>query len=66
MTTRAPTRRSRALRAAIRGVLWRLARVRVEGAHNIPLAGPCLLVFNQVSVIDTALLSVVVPRADVT
>jgi 1-acyl-sn-glycerol-3-phosphate acyltransferase len=62
----APTRRSRLLRAGLRLLLSRLLRLHVEGRQNIPRQGPCLLVFNQMSVVDTPLLSVIVPRADVT
>ena len=48
------------------GVLSVLAARRVFGLERIPLAGPCLLVFNQLSLVDTPLLSVLVPRRDVT
>lgn len=61
-----PTWRSTALRAAFSHVLDALARRRTSGLENIPLHGPCLLVFNQVSLVDTPLLSVLVPRRDVT
>jgi 1-acyl-sn-glycerol-3-phosphate acyltransferase len=47
-------------------VLGLLARREVEGLEHIPREGPCLLVFNQRSVLDTPLLSTLVPRADVT
>ena len=61
-----PTRRSRLVRAALHRLLSRLLELRVEGLENVPRHGPCLLVFNQMSVFDTPLLSVIVPRADVT
>jgi 1-acyl-sn-glycerol-3-phosphate acyltransferase len=54
------------LRAGLRRLLARMLRLRVEGLDNIPRTGPCLLVFNQMSVLDTPLVSVIVPRADVT
>ena len=66
MTPPAPTRRSRLLRGFLLALLSRLTRLRVEGVHHIPREGCCLLVFNQMSVVDTPLLSVIVPRADVT
>ena len=66
MTPAAPTWRSTALRRTLSGVLSVLAARRVFGLERIPLAGPCLLVFNQLSLVDTPLLSVLVPRRDVT
>ncbi|HEX6736643.1 MAG TPA: lysophospholipid acyltransferase family protein [Vicinamibacteria bacterium] len=53
-------------RRAVSLALRLLARRRVTGLENIPRQGPCLLVFNQMSVFDTPLLSVMVPREDVT
>jgi 1-acyl-sn-glycerol-3-phosphate acyltransferase len=61
-----PTRRSTVLRATLSLLLGLLARRRISGVENIPRHGPCLLVFNQMSVFDTPLLSVLVPRPDVT
>jgi 1-acyl-sn-glycerol-3-phosphate acyltransferase len=61
-----PTRASVLLRAALSRLLGLMARRQVEGLENIPREGPCLLVFNQRSVVDTPLLSTLVPRADVT
>jgi 1-acyl-sn-glycerol-3-phosphate acyltransferase len=58
--------RSTLTRRAVSFVLGLLARRQVSGLENIPRQGPCLLVFNQMSVFDTPLLSVMVPRADVT
>jgi 1-acyl-sn-glycerol-3-phosphate acyltransferase len=66
MTGLQPTWRSTALRSALSSVLDVLARRRVSGVENIPREGPCLLVFNQISLVDTPLLSVLVPRRDVT
>jgi 1-acyl-sn-glycerol-3-phosphate acyltransferase len=58
--------RTTVVRRAVSLALSLLARRRVTGLENIPRRGPCLLVFNQMSVFDTPLLSVMVPRADVT
>ena len=66
MTGASPTWRSTALRFALSRVLDVLARRRISGVENIPREGPCLLVFNQISLVDTPLLSVLVPRPDVT
>jgi 1-acyl-sn-glycerol-3-phosphate acyltransferase len=66
MTAERPTWRSTILRHTLSGVLRILARRRTSGVENIPRQGPCLLVFNQMSVVDTALLSILVPRRDVT
>lgn len=66
MTKDLPTRGSTALRFALSRVLDVLARRRISGVENIPREGPCLLVFNQMSLVDTPLLSVLVPRRDVT
>ncbi len=61
-----PTRTSVVLRAGLDRLLGLMTRREVTGLENIPREGPCLLVFNQQSVIDTPLLSTLVPRADVT
>lgn len=66
MTPGRPTWRSTALRATLSSIIGLLARRRITGLENIPRQGPCLLVFNQMSLIDTPLLSVLVPRRDVT
>jgi 1-acyl-sn-glycerol-3-phosphate acyltransferase len=66
MTPRRPTRRSTVLRAVLSPVLTLLARRRVAGLENIPAEGPCLVVFNQTSLLDTPLVSLLVPRRDVT
>lgn len=66
MTAEGPTRRSIVLRAVLRRVLGVLTRPELTGVGNIPRRGPCLLVFNQLSIVDTPLISVLVPRADVT
>jgi 3-oxoacyl-[acyl-carrier protein] reductase len=54
------------LRAAVSALLGRLARREISGLDNIPRRGPCLVVFNQMSLFDTPLISVLVPRRDVT
>ena len=66
MTPVRPTWRSTVLRGAISSLLGVLARRTLSGVENIPRQGPCLLVFNQMSLFDTPLLSVLVPRRDVT
>jgi 1-acyl-sn-glycerol-3-phosphate acyltransferase len=66
VTAPAPTWRSTALRRTLSGALAILTRRRVSGLERIPRNGPCLLVFNQLSLVDTPLLSVLVPRRDVT
>jgi 1-acyl-sn-glycerol-3-phosphate acyltransferase len=66
VTGASPRWRSTALRFALSRVLDVLARRRISGVENIPREGPCLLVFNQMSLVDTPLLSVLVPRPDVT
>ena len=66
LTPERPTRRSVVLRAAGAALLGALARRRVTGLEHIPIAGPCLLVFNQASVFDVPLLYVLVPRWDIT
>jgi 1-acyl-sn-glycerol-3-phosphate acyltransferase len=60
------TARSTLVRRLVALALRLLARRRISGLEHIPRQGPCLLVFNQMSVFDTALLSTMVPRADVT
>lgn len=66
MTAAGPTLRSRALRQALSGVLNLLSRRVVSGLDHIPRTGPCLVVFNQMSLVDTPLVSILVPRQDVT
>jgi 1-acyl-sn-glycerol-3-phosphate acyltransferase len=61
-----PSRRSLVLRAVLARVIAALARSARQGLEHIPREGPCLLVFNQTSIVDTPLVSVIVPRADVT
>lgn len=61
-----PTRTSVLLRAGLDRLLGLMVRREVTGLEHVPREGPCLLVFNQQSVIDTPLLSTLVPRADVT
>jgi 1-acyl-sn-glycerol-3-phosphate acyltransferase len=58
--------RSTLLRVVLRSVLRGLAHLRISGLENIPRRGPCLVVFNQMSVVDTPLMSTLVPRRDVT
>ena len=47
----------RALRAVIAFLLRRLARVEIRGSENLPTQGPALLVFNQLSLLDTPLMT---------
>ncbi len=54
------------VRRTVSAILGLLARREVSGLENIPRHGPCLVVFNQVSVFDTPLVNVLVPRRDVT
>jgi 1-acyl-sn-glycerol-3-phosphate acyltransferase len=61
-----PSRTSVIVRAGVARVLDLLARRDVSGLEHIPREGPCLLVFNQLSVFDTPLVSTMVPRDDVT
>jgi 1-acyl-sn-glycerol-3-phosphate acyltransferase len=66
VTGPSPTWSSTALRFTLSRILDVLTRRRISGVENIPRNGPCLLVFNQLSLVDTPLLSVLVPRSDVT
>lgn len=54
------------VRRAVSAILTVLTRRQVYGLQNIPRHGPCLVVFNQMSVFDTPLVNVLVPRRDVT
>jgi 1-acyl-sn-glycerol-3-phosphate acyltransferase len=54
------------LRATVSFLMKLLARHEVSGLENIPRRGPCLLVFNQMSLFDTPLVSTIVRRRDVT
>ena len=54
------------MRAAVSFLLGLLARREISGLSNIPRRGACLIVFNQMSLFDTPLISVLVPRRDVT
>jgi len=62
-----PTVRSgtRALRAVIAFLLRRLAKVEVRGSENLPARGPALLVFNQLSLLDTPLMTMLGGGRDV-
>lgn len=61
-----PSRTSVIVRAALARLLGLMTRREVSGLEHIPREGPCLLVFNQRSVLDTPLVSTLVPREDVT
>lgn len=61
-----PIRSSGRFLAFVRTALRGMARIEVEGLENIPASGPCLVVFNQLSLFDTPLLRVAIPRPDVT
>jgi 1-acyl-sn-glycerol-3-phosphate acyltransferase len=43
-----------------------LTRQVISGIENLPVQGPCLVVFNQASIFDTPLVNALVPRRDVT
>ena len=43
-----------------------MARCEVRGLENVPSTGECLIVFNQLSLFDTALVPTIVPRPDIT
>ena len=53
-----------------RGVVSRLfhvmARCEVTGLENVPSTGACLIIFNQLSFFDTALVPTIIPRPDLT
>lgn len=61
----APIRSSSPFLWVVRTGLRAMARIEVTGAENVPASGPCLVVFNQLSLFDTPLLRVAVPRSDV-
>lgn len=50
-------RRTRAVRAVVAFILRRLARLEVHGAEHLPARGPAVLVFNQLSILDTPLMT---------
>lgn len=54
------------MRRAVSALLGLVARRDVHGLENIPREGPCLVIFNQTSLLDTPLVNVLVPRPDVT
>jgi 1-acyl-sn-glycerol-3-phosphate acyltransferase len=62
--------RPRSSSIAVRAVLSRaydlLVHRDVSGLENVPKQGPCLVVFNQLSLFDTPLVSISIPRPDVT
>jgi 1-acyl-sn-glycerol-3-phosphate acyltransferase len=60
-----PRSSSSAFLWVIRSALRSLARIEVSGLHNVPETGPCIVVFNQLSLLDTPLLRTVIPRPDV-
>lgn len=59
-------RKTAALRAVIHFLMRRIARLEVVGAGNLPRHGPALLVFNQLSLLDTPLMTMLGGRRDVT
>ena len=48
------------------GLLHVMARCDVTGLENVPSTGACLIVFNQLSFFDTALVPTIIPRPDIT
>ena len=60
-----PVRSPAPFLACVRLGLRALARVEVTGVEHVPGSGPCLVVFNQTSLLDTPLLRVAIPRPDV-
>ena len=69
MSSTVPTRPrpgSIVVRAALSRAYDLICRRDVSGLENVPRRGPCLVVFNQLSLFDTPLLSISLPRADVT
>lgn len=61
-----PDRRTLALRGAIGFLMRRIARIDIRGAEHLPSHGPALLVFNQSSLLDTPLMTMLGRRRDVT
>jgi 1-acyl-sn-glycerol-3-phosphate acyltransferase len=55
------TRFYRTMRWISRGVAWYF-RFRVEGAGNLPAAGPCIVAANHASYLDAIVLAMAVPR----
>ena len=53
-------------RRVVSRILHVMARFEVTGLENVPTTGACLIVFNQLSILDTPLVRVVIPRLDVT
>jgi 1-acyl-sn-glycerol-3-phosphate acyltransferase len=60
-----PVRSSAPFLWVVRAALRAIARVRVEGLESVPESSACLVVFNQLSLFDTPLLRVAIPRSDV-
>lgn len=60
-----PARSSKTFLAFVRTALGVMADIQVRGAENVPPRGACLVVFNQLSLFDTPLLRVAIPRSDV-
>lgn len=60
-----PRRSTRAFLWIIRSTLRSLARIHVSGLQNLPARGPYIVVFNQLSLLDTPLVRVLIPRTDV-
>jgi len=54
------------IRAVLCSIVRRIMRLEISGAENIPATGPALLVFNQVSILDSPLMTMLGPRRDVT
>ena len=53
-------------RRVVSRLLHVMARFEVTGLENVPSTGACLIVFNQLSFFDTALVPTIIPRPDVT
>ena len=62
----APTSTALAARRVVSLLLRAMAPWEVTGLENVPATGACLIVFNQLSLLDTPLVRAVIPRPDVT
>jgi 1-acyl-sn-glycerol-3-phosphate acyltransferase len=60
------TRTTVVIRGVLAFVIRRIARLDISGAENIPARGPALLVFNQLSILDTPLITMLGNRRDIT
>lgn len=63
-TEREPVRSSTPFLWFVRSGLRMLAKLEIAGAENVPASGACLVVFNQLSLLDTPLIRIAVPRGD--